>query len=205
VIYNTPEMTALPTSDAELSPVGEFSIGFVGVLSTVRGLKTLFDVLERRPHWRAHIAGYGTDDLTIERKLKDLPNISFHGKVSFSEALKIYSQSNVILCTYDPTVPNHRYSSPNKLAEALMLGKPLIVALGTNVDRVVEAKNLGCVVPYGDVSALESALASIASWTPDTARRFAERARALYFQEYSWQSMGRAFTKLLDDIATHLF
>jgi glycosyltransferase involved in cell wall biosynthesis len=49
---------------------------------------------------------------------------------------------------YDPQVPNHRYSAPNKYYEAAMLGKPIVVAAGTGIDELVRRDGSGYVSEY---------------------------------------------------------
>ncbi len=200
IIYNTPGAISVDPRASIQIPAEAFRIGYVGILSKRRGLLALLDVMTRRPEWRLELGGYGTDDPEIERKITELPNVIFHGRVSFADAIEIYSRANVILCTYDPAVPNHRYSSPNKLAEALMLGKPLIVAEGTNIDAIVRDSQLGLCVPYGDARALERALASISSWDADETQVFVRRAQTLYEEKYSWNAMRDSFLHMLMDL-----
>lgn len=49
---------------------------------------------------------------------------------------------------YDPKVPNHRYAAPNKFYEALMLGKPIVMAKNTGFDEIIEENNIGCLIEY---------------------------------------------------------
>jgi polysaccharide pyruvyl transferase WcaK-like protein/glycosyltransferase involved in cell wall biosynthesis len=202
IICNTPE----PVNGVQLygsADTSEFLIGYVGVLSKLRGLRELLSVLERNPDWKLEIGGYGVDHPMIERQLRALPNVKFHGKVSIKQSLDIYSRAQVIICTYDPSVPNHRLASPNKLAEALMLGKPLITAEGTSVDKFVKMYDLGAVVPYGDCHALENALSFVASWSPETRSAFARRARQIYEEKFSWSAMRQRFIGVLSDVLLH--
>jgi glycosyltransferase involved in cell wall biosynthesis len=75
------------------------------------------------------------------------------------------------------------------------------VAEGTNIDRVVNECQLGLVVPYGDVPALDRALAQIASWDEQAAGDFSRKARSLYAERYSWNAMRDRFVRLLADLA----
>lgn len=200
ILYNTPQPIAEDLLD-RIEPRCAFRIAYVGILSKMRGLLQLLEVLERRPEWELEIAGYGVDHPLIQQKLRQLPNITLHGRVPAEESLAIYSRAHVIICTYDPSVPNHRLTSPNKLAEALMLGKPLIVAEGTSIDQIVKKHGLGLVVPYGNVGQLEAAFATIASRSADVRREFAVRARSLYHEKYSWSAVREVFTELLRTIS----
>jgi glycosyltransferase involved in cell wall biosynthesis len=192
VIYNTPEVVEL--RDVTRPHGSGLQIGYVGILSSQRGLTEVLDVLERHPEWNIDLAGYG--DPQIVRRAEKLPNARFHGTVSYEQALELYARADVMIATYDPAVPNHRFSSPNKLFEAMMLGKPIIVAEGTSMDSVVRRNDLGFVVPYGDMEKLEEALAVIASWNLDKKEHFARRARQVYEQHFSWRLMQERLLQL---------
>jgi glycosyltransferase involved in cell wall biosynthesis len=70
----------------------------------------------------------------------------------------------------------------------MMLGKPVLVAKDTNMDRIVQQAECGLVVQYGDEAALESALTQLAQ--DDTLRkRLGRNARQAYETHYSWQKM----------------
>jgi len=101
----------------------------------------------------------------------------------------------VLFALYDPAIPNHRYASPNKVFEALMLGKPLIVAAGTHMDRLVSAAGCGLIVPYGDIPALENALLSLAS-APALRLELGAKARRAYETGYSWAVMEQRLLEL---------
>ncbi len=164
-------------------------IGFVGILSVVRGLEQLIEVVGRNCGWHLTLGGFGEDEARLKARAEGVANIDFLGRVEYARCLEIYEGVDAIVITYDPAIPNHRCSSPNKLFEAMMLGKPVVVAENTGMDALVRQYDLGLVVPYGDVAALERALAEIAGWDEAQKQAFAERARDTYRQHFSWELM----------------
>ena len=88
--------------------------------------------------------------------------MTWYGRISYQQALELSQQADVLFATYDPAIPNHQYSSPNKVFEGMMLGKPIIVAKHTNMDRMIKDANCGIIVEYGDTVDLENALALLA-------------------------------------------
>jgi glycosyltransferase involved in cell wall biosynthesis len=108
--------------------------------------------------------------------------------VSYPKALQLSAAADVLFATYDPSIANHKYSSPNKVYEAMMLGKPIIVATGTNMDRIIGEAGCGCIVPYGDVHSLEDALQSLAA-NPDVMQKLGQNARRAYETTYDWAIM----------------
>jgi glycosyltransferase involved in cell wall biosynthesis len=197
IIYNTPEdcldhlsqrMTFEPRKDS-------LHITYVGLLQIERGLMELLEVLEKHPDWKLDLAGFGGDESKIINKAEDLPNVRFHGRVPYHKAIELSYQADVLFATYDPRIPNHRYASPNKIFEAMMLGKPIVVAKGTNMDRIVQAEGFGIVIPYGDVLKLDQALVELASKTA-LRQKLGEAGREAYEQRYGWDKMRQVLEDL---------
>ena len=109
----------------------------------------------------------------------------FFGRVAYQDALQLNQTADVLFAMYDPGILNHRFASPNKLFEAMMLKKPIIVANGTGMDRIVATEECGIVVPYGERSSLEQALMKLAS-QPDLRATLGSAARKAYEDKYSW-------------------
>jgi glycosyltransferase involved in cell wall biosynthesis len=188
VIYNSPPDLAvqLPARSAEGD--GPFRVAYVGLLDRTRGLEALLAAVGRRPEWGLDLAGFGADADWVAARARGLPNVRFHGRVGYPEALRLMAGADVLVATYDPAVPNHRFASPNKLFEAMMLGKPLVAAAATHIDRLVEAHGCGLVVQYGDDRALEAALGRLAA-DPELRRRLGSAGRQAYEACYHWERM----------------
>ncbi len=200
VVYNSPEDADPEETDAWTpSPVGELRLAYVGLLQVERGLFEMLDVLARHPTWQLELAGFGGDEAQIAARAEQMPNVRFHGRVTYDRALALSQSADLLFATYDPAIPNHRYSSPNKVFEAMMLGKPIIVARDTNMDRMIAAANAGLLVPYGDVDALEAALRRLAD-QPDFRRELGANARRAYEQAYSWRVMDARLQELYAEI-----
>ncbi len=203
VIYNSPaDESGLQAQTNEVNPEPSqasqpeitLTLAYIGLLQMERGLYELLEVLQRRPFWRLHLAGFGGDEARILEIIASMPNVNWHGRVPYARALELSRQADVLFATYDPAIPNHRYASPNKVFEAMMLGKPVIVAQGTNMDKIVAAGECGLVVPYGDIPALEAALEQL-QLDPKLRQQLGANARSVYEQCYAWEMMRR---RLLD-------
>lgn len=207
VIYNSPEDHLYSPQDGKSKdqnfsqrPVNSLlHIVYIGLLQVERGLFELIGVLREHPRWSLALAGFGGDEEQVLEQLQDMPNINWHGRISYQEALQLNSAADTLIATYDPTIPNHRYSSPNKVFEAMMLGKPIIVAQDTNMDRIINQTECGLVVKYGDASALESALVRLET-EPELCQRLGAKARIAYESTYSWKIMQDRLLKLYADL-----
>lgn len=133
----------------------------------------------------------------VEEASKNYININYYGQVDYETALKIYSISDVMFAIYDPNVPNHKYSAPNKVYEAMFLGKPIIVAKDTGIDQIVKNNEMGIVINYTE-EAFEKALSVILS-NPEKIKQTGENAKKAY-NIYSWEKMRDLLVKVYKDI-----
>ncbi len=201
VIYNTPEAIDMPQSNAkQLTRHFSLTIAYVGLLQVERGLLEMLDVIASHPEWCLHLAGFGGDEKLIWERCSRLENVRTYGRVDYSTALSIYAKADVLFATYDPRIPNHKYSSPNKVFEAMMLGKPVIVAKGTGVDAIVERYSLGKVVEYGNRGELERALAELAQMSAEERAKFAAHARRVYEEVFNWEKMRERLVSLYEEL-----
>ena len=189
VIYNTPEDTGSIhyNKSRELS-TSHLQIAYIGLLQVERGLPELMAVLREHPEWALDLAGFGGDQQRLLEAAQGLPNVVWHGRIPYSRAIELSAAADVLIATYDPSIPNHRFSSPNKVFEAMLLGKPIIVAQDTNMDRIIQQADCGLVVPYGDLNALETALLRM-QCDLDLRQRLGENARRAYETIYGWHIM----------------
>lgn len=184
VIHNSPPNTdvqAVRDADSRKRFV------YVGILSEGRLISELLELFSRRPDWHLDIGGFGALEGKARQFAADYDSITFHGRLPYAETLKLEAAADCLLAVYDPAVPNHKFSSPNKFYEALMLGLPIIVAKDTGVDELVSNHKVGAVCDY-----------SAASFEATAGRLFADadelteiqlRARTLFKSTFSWDIM----------------
>jgi glycosyltransferase involved in cell wall biosynthesis len=200
-IYNSPEDASShlngKTKGAE-QPTG-LRLAYIGLLQNERGLVEMLEILRRHPNWHLDMAGFGGDEVELRALALKLSNVTWYGRVSYEQTLALSQAADVLFATYDPTIANHRYSSPNKVFEAMMLGKPIIVASDTNMDRIIQAEDCGLVVDYGDIQGLDAALTALCD-DPSLRARLGRNARVAYENRYSWQIMSRRLSDLYQDL-----
>jgi glycosyltransferase involved in cell wall biosynthesis len=187
VIYNTPE-DASPPVDFQPSPPGRLRLAYVGLVQVERMLFEVLDAVRKHPEWSLEMGGFGGDEQRVVAEIAAMPNVTWHGRIPYDQALRINAASDLMFALYDPAVPNHRYSSANKIFEAMMLAKPVLVAENTGMDRIVTAAQGGLVLPYGDPQALEAALQRLAA-DPQLRLRLGANARRAYETGYAWSVM----------------
>jgi glycosyltransferase involved in cell wall biosynthesis len=201
VVYNSPEdciPVRLPIHELPDSK-SRMRIAYIGLLQIERGLIEILRTLRVHPEWTLELAGFGGDQERILQEISDLDNVVWHGRVSYERALELSQEADILFATYDPSIPNHRFSSPNKVFEAMMLAKPLVVARGTNVDRTVEEYQCGIVVSYGDVQELEEAFTRL-SVDAEFRIRLGKNGRIAYEKAFGWPRMRDKLLRLYQGI-----
>lgn len=196
VIYNSPEDVI--ERRKEQKP-GNFTIAYIGLLQIERGIMELLHVLSRHPEWSLELAGFGGDEEMIKKMAEGLLNVHWHGRINYDRAMELSRDASTLIATYDPSIPNHRYSSPNKVFEAMMLGKPIIVAKNTNMDKIIQNANCGIVINYGTEGELENALTKLHN-DPDYCVLLGNNARQAYEESYSWTKMSSRLINLYQEI-----
>lgn len=195
-IYNTPiDVGSFMEMNESTS---KLNIVYVGLLQEERGLFTLLELIKNHPDWKLELAGFGGDEKQIADLANSIPNVSFHSRVSYEEALYLGQKSDAFYALYDPNIPNHKYASPNKIFEAMMLGKPVVVAKNTNVDKLVDDIGCGVVVDYSSPADIESGLKSLED--AEKRKQLGKAGRAAYENTYNWQKMEERLHRLYKEV-----
>lgn len=197
-IYNAPEEIKISRYRDEKK--AGLRIAYIGLLQIERGLLELIDVLKKRPEWHLDLAGFGGDEEKILARVAEMSNVTWHGRIPYDKTLAISAQADVLIATYNPSIPNHRYSSPNKLFEAMMLARPIVVAQETNMDRIVQEHRCGMIIPYGNIVALEEALLQL-EIQPNLGQYLGENGRKAYETTYGWPIMRARIVQLYQSLA----
>lgn len=190
VLHNSPSLHSLNQMlPLEAGESNNYSLTFayVGILQDARLLEELLELFAKRKDWLLKIAGFGKHEETIKLYAEKNANIVFYGSVPYAMGLKISASSDILFATYDPNIPNHKYSSPNKLYEAMLLSKPIIVCKGTGIDTIVDEHQIGISINY-DVSDFERHVDIMLN---DAVSRDAmgTRAHKIFMEHYSWEIM----------------
>lgn len=123
------------------------TIGFIGGVRYKEQIKMLIDVGKNLKNIRIFIAGEGPDYNEIASISKNLNFVHIYGAYEYEkEVAKIYSMVDIVYSVYGTKYKNVKIALPNKLYEAIVSIKPIIVAKNTKLAEFVLEKGIGFVV-----------------------------------------------------------
>jgi glycogen(starch) synthase len=165
---------------------------FVGRLEPRKGVDTLLeaalDLVRERPELRVRLAG-ADDGYASGRCYRDWladrlagePHVRarfvFEGEVPDSRLYQLYADAD-IFCA-----PSRYESFGLILAEAMMMGRPVVACRAGGMVEVVEDGVCGTLVPPGDAGALQAALRELID-DPELRERYARAGRERYERDF---------------------
>jgi len=201
-----PRVTVLPNyprlSDAVTTgtfPSGPTRILVAGQLLPQRGLGQLLDACQGLEGIELWCAGQAISPWVRTVFLRS-PLTRYFGLLPQPRVLALSEACDAVLCFYEPLTPNDINASPNKLYDAMMVGRPVIINAETRVARFVTAHDLGYVVGYHDTDGLRSVLRSLPNARPNLPA-FARRASALSQATYCWEAVESRLKAVLQAVA----
>ncbi|MEA3294536.1 MAG: glycosyltransferase family 4 protein [Euryarchaeota archaeon] len=147
------------------------------------------------------IGGYADDNTINELKknMENIKNAKFIGKITDEEAIKYTIKADLLFALYDPSGLSNRYLSPNKLFEAMMYAKPILVSENSTMAEIVRENNYGIVVNCRDVKEIKEAIIKLKN-NPGLCEQLGKNARKAYDKNYNWQIMEQRLLDLYDKL-----
>jgi glycosyltransferase involved in cell wall biosynthesis len=167
----------------------EITVFYAGVINRLRGLQFMASAVQDIDGVRLILAGAVHDEAFLENYVLTSRKILYLGWLpSYEDVIKRTSEADILFRLSDPKIPKTRYESPNKLFEAMMCGKPIIVSDGSSMADIVRKENCGLVVPYGDVDAIKEAILRLKN-NQELRQGLGQNGRIAYENRYSWRIM----------------
>jgi glycosyltransferase involved in cell wall biosynthesis len=179
-------------------PSGRPKVFVSGCLAKSRGLDIILAAAERVPEAELVVAGHCDDDYASEVFIHS-PRVNYYGRLTPEESLHVAAQCDAVLAYYEPRNVNNIYASPNKIYDAMSVGRPVIINSETQISEWICGNHLGTAAPYYDIEALAKILAGLSSYRPDLPT-FADSARKLYEKQFTWDIMEKRLNSMYYDM-----
>jgi glycosyltransferase involved in cell wall biosynthesis len=146
------------------------------------------------------IGGIGALHGKIKDMAKKAPlgNIDFLGEVPFKRVIPLTMEVDVVFCMFDPSNRNNKIGPPNKLYEAMVAGRPIIVTKDTYSGDLIEKLNCGLAVDY-TVESLRKALIKLQS-NPDLCEELGRNGLKAAISEYNWEKQEEKLLKVYEEV-----
>jgi glycosyltransferase involved in cell wall biosynthesis len=203
-IYNSPPdvLKDLPVPD--LVDSGVFNMFYAGTLNRYRLIDKVIGAVASIDGIKLTIAGDGEMVADIKKWAAEMPGkIEFIGRIPYAEVLKRSVAADLLFSFYDTNIPLVKYASSNKLFEAMMCRKPILVGDSTSMADIVAKENCGLAVDCTSTDKIRDAILQLKEH-PGLCRRLGANGRKAYELRYSWEIMERRLAGLYDDLTGKL-
>lgn len=151
-------------------------------------------VRARAPAAELWVVGAGDDRPRLEaeaRKAGVADAVRFLGRVSDAELGALYRRASVF------AMPSRQEGFGLVYAEAMWHGLPCIGSTADAASQVIAEGETGCLVPYGDVAAIERAVGALLT-DPDAAARMGEAGRRRAREHFGYPRFRRELLAALE-------
>ena len=190
LVPNTPEDPGKPSDPPA---AGRVRLLLVGWLDWRRGVETAKDLLESSDAIELVVAGDGPPD--VVEAIRSFPRTTYHGFVTHERVFELAADCHAFLALYDPACEINRNASPNKVGDALALGRPVIINSEVAVAASLIAADCAITVPYDRTDQLATAIDRELR-TPFRLAQLCRNARRHYEQVYDWERFRPAVESL---------
>lgn len=136
-------------------------VNYIGSLRDYESLNSLIQLSKRNTYIEVGLYGTGVCYERLVEESKDLP-VTLYGKYDgVTESGKIYRNTDILYCSYNPNVENWKNAYPIKLYEAIITRTPVIVSSNTIAETFVKENEIGESVEYGNIHSITEAIDEI--------------------------------------------
>lgn len=164
---------------------------YQGGLMTERGVEQGMEAILEVPGAHYVVMGYGSQRAAFV-ELAGQPR--FRGRVSVidpvppEELLAWTASADVMLMAIQPTTLNHRYTTPQKLWEAIAAGVPVVASDLPGMAEVVREVGCGTLCDATDPASIAAATRELLGLSPDERAEMRARMLAAAHDRYNWRA-----------------
>jgi glycogen synthase len=196
VVRNTPDRYTPPDPAPDLIrealgvPRDTRIVLYQGGLLSDRGIEQGMDAILAVPDAVFAIMGFGPAQAEIEERAaapRFRDRVRMLPPVSPDDLLDWTASADVMLMAIQPTSVNHRFTTPQKLWEAIAAGVPVVASDLPGMAEVVRETGSGVVVDATDPADIARGITSILDAPADERRQMRERTWRAGQDRYNWE------------------
>jgi glycosyltransferase involved in cell wall biosynthesis len=162
---------------------------YQGALKTERGIEQAMDAILEVPDAVLVLLVYGDLRRWLTTRAAEPPyagHVYLLPPVPPSELLDWTASSDVMVMAIQPTTLNHRYTTPQKLFEAIAAGVPVVASDLPGMAEIVQATGAGILCDGTSPRSIATAIRSILEEPPAGRAAIGARAREAAAETYNW-------------------
>jgi glycosyltransferase involved in cell wall biosynthesis len=210
IVMNCPELYTPPSPPPNLIrnrlalPAQVGVVLYQGALFTERGIEESMDAILDVDDACLVLMGYGDLRVELVRRVSSPP---YRGRVFVidpvppSELLQWTSSADVMLIAIAPTTLNHRYSTPQKLFEAMAAGVPVVATDLPGMADIVRATGCGVLCESVAPEPIAAAVRSILELPEEERQALRQRCLRAAHERYNWESQVGTLLEVYETLA----
>lgn len=193
VVYNTPDVNE--SIDFSFRANNIFTIGVIGSISQKKGLKELLCATENIDGIRIDCFGILADEYSRNVFIKN-SKVFYKGMFSNEIAIQETAKCDLIFAFYEPSTLNNIYASPNKLFEAMYLGKPILMNSEVKMSKIISENDFGGTVPYYSVDGIKKVIKRYKEMDRKKYEELFYKERNFYCGYFAWENSKNNLLKI---------
>ena len=175
-------------------PDDKIVLFYGGWLSFTRGIRELIDIAKNNDKIKLVVAGTGTDD--VVEYIKSHSFVEYLGYITHEKLLNLTADAHFIPSFYDPAIVINKYAASNKLAEALAVGRPLL--LNSEMKILNSFIGFDCIIE-SEYSVARDLGPKLIELVNDKKRyiEMSKESRKVFEKEYSWGDAYNVMEKMI--------
>lgn len=178
----------------------KFTAIYIGSLGDSRFLLEIIETANELPDIQFIIGGMGNKNFIalLSEKCTGISNVNFLGLVPFDDVIPMTKKANLVLCIFDPENKNNKVGLPNKVFEAMVCGRPVMVTKDTYSGKFIEDNKCGFSIDYTKDSFKETLIRL--SKQPDICEEMGENALRNAVENYNWEKQEEKLVHTYDHL-----
>ena len=177
---------------------------YQGNLLTDRGIEQSMDAILEVPDACLVLMGYGAETARYTQSSARAPylgRVFVLPAVSPAELLEWTASADVAVIAIQPSSLNHRYTTPQKLFEAMAAGVPVVASDLPGMSAIVRTTGCGVLCDPTSASAIARAIRELLDAGPDQRSAFRAAAIQAAHDRYNWEMQVGTLLDVYDDLS----
>lgn len=151
----------------------------------INGIELLIKAIRSFDGIKIVVAGFISDFKLITLLKNNSQNVVFLGSISTADSMYLLSKSLCYFAYYSPSIKNFKLAAPNKVYEAFMFGKPLLINYECLISSFCKENGFGFIAKFDSINDLIMNIQKILSI--DNWEDISDKIKNNFNANYKWE------------------